>query len=229
MSKTAEQIAADNANEKARRAQEDADLTPEQRAKRLDDAKARADAVDTDSVPRSEVHTYEDGTQVVGVPPFHPLSPKQRSEANLERVGVPADPVASTVAPMTIPPGMPTSGAAAPTGVNAMTIEQLRELAQRQLDSDAMSGKSPSTPNPTTDSNKPELAGTSGLDLDNTLTLGDTPTPEELAKIAAQIKPTGENVTDEQADAAVVQVLRETKGPIVDEAADAKPAKPAKK
>lgn len=193
--------------------EEDAKLTPEERAQKLAEAKRAYEAVEP--APRSELHTYPDGSQRVGTPPFPELSPIQEAEAKLERVGAPP------AAPMQPPPGMPTSGAAVPASPVGITTEQLAAKAQEQLDSDVMSGKSPNTPNPTTDSNKPELAGTAG-DLPPA-----EPTPEELEAIAASIQPSAEGATAEQAEAAVTQVLRETKGPIVDEPAEEK--KPAAK
>ena len=197
MAKSAEQIARD---------EEDAKLTPEEREARLADAKAAYKAIDTSSVPRSEVHTYADGTQVVGVPPFPAKSPKEVAESKLERVGAPPAP------PMVVPYGMATSGEAAPAAANGTTVEDLKARAQNQLESDVQSGKAANIPNPTTASDKPQLAGVGNLDAANAVDL----TPEEIEALARQIQPSAEGASDEQAKDAATQVIRETGGPIVD-------------
>lgn len=46
----------------------------------------------TPEVPRSEVHTYPDGSSVVGSPPWPKKSPLQRAAEALESVGAPAEP-----------------------------------------------------------------------------------------------------------------------------------------
>lgn len=208
MPSTPQEIAAQNRREAAARAAEDADLTPEQRAARLDEAKARFDSIEP--APRSELHTYPDGSQRVGTPPFPKLSPKEEVESKLERVGEPP-------APPAVIPGLPTSGSPAPSPAGGLTVDELAAKAQQQLESDVQSGKSPETPNPTTDSRKPELAGTADE-------LAAEPTKEELEAIAKQIQPSAKGASDDQAQAAVNQVLRETSGPIVDEK-DSKQAK----
>lgn len=71
--------------------EEDAKLTPEERAAKLDEAKAAFKAIEP--APASVMHTYPDGSARIGQPPFPELSPIQEAESKLERVGVPADPV----------------------------------------------------------------------------------------------------------------------------------------
>ncbi len=171
--------------------------------------------------PRTEVHTYPDGSQRVGVPPFPKESPLEEvaEEKRLQR-------------PMAVPPGMKTSGAAEPeAGPNAADV--IRERAVEQLTADVMSGKEPETPNPTTSSDKPELAGESGVVTADQLESGlapvasAEPTAEELQKIAEQIEPKGNiEATDDEKAAAVAQVARETKGVI---AADKPATKGSKK
>ena len=106
--KTAQEVAADNARDKARRDAEDANLSPEEKEARFHAAMKARDAIDAESVPQSEVHTYPDGSQRVGVPPFADKSPLEEAADKLERVGAPASP--QPVAPVVIPPGMATSG-----------------------------------------------------------------------------------------------------------------------
>jgi hypothetical protein len=189
---------------------EDAKLTPEEREAKLAEAKEAYKAVDIDSVPKSEVHRYADGTEVVGVPPFPAKSPREQAEDKLERVGAPPAP------PMVVPPGMPTSGEAAPSSVNGSTVEDLKARAQNQLESDVQSGKAANIPNPTTASDKPQLAGVGNLDAANAVDL----TPEEIEALARQIQPSAEGASDAQAKDAATQVIRETGGPIVDDKAD---------
>lgn len=47
---------------------------------------------DTNETPKSELHTYPDGSAIVGTPPFPKKSPLQIAADALERVGVPAAP-----------------------------------------------------------------------------------------------------------------------------------------
>lgn len=178
-------------------------------------AKAAQDSQDAPA--RSEVHTYADGTQVVGVPPFPAKSPREQ-EAETKR----------GIAPMHVPPGMPQSGVpVADLGGAGITQEEAEFAAQQQLTADVLSGKDPHTPNPTTSSDKPMLAGTG-----NVITAGDVegtlsaePTVDDLKAIAASIEPSGNiDATDEQKEGAAVQVVRETKGAVVTEA----PAKSSK-
>jgi hypothetical protein len=165
-----------------------------------------------------EVHTYSDGSQVVGSPPFPDKSPKELEVIEKARI-----------AAMTIPPGMKTSGEPAPSPGAGITEEEFKAKTEQQLRSDIEQGKDPHTINPTTSSDKPELAGTDG-----TVELGKQPediTAEDLSRIASGIKPTGENVTEEQVEAAAAQVARETKGPLLtgDEAKQADEARKAAK
>lgn len=170
--------------------------------------------VDEATVHGSVVHTYPDGSQRVGAPPFPKLSPIEESQGLGEE---------TSPRPMYVPPGRATSGEPAPVdGQPGLTADQLERKIEEQLKSDVASGKDPHTPNPTTDSAKPELAGSvppeaveEGVSTEVTV--------EELADIAKGIKVEG--ASEEQKDAAVVQVAREVKGPVV---ADAKPAKAKK-
>jgi hypothetical protein len=159
---------------------------------------------------RTEVHTYADGTQVVGVPPFPAKSPREL-EAEERR----------SHSPMAVPPGMKQSGeSVSDLAVNGITEDEAKFAAQQQLTSDVLSGKDPHTPNPTTSSDKPVLAGTG-----NVITAGDVaaptlsanPTAEEIADIADSIEPNGaKNIeaTDEQKEGAAVQIVREAGGGI---------------
>lgn len=171
--------------------------------------------------PVSEVHTYKDGSQVVGVPPFPDKSPLER-DAEQKRTHAAAHGGAGPGAVgMAIPHGMKTSGEAAPTPVPTVTAEGFKKAVEQQLTSDVTSGKDPHTPNPTTSSDKPQLAGTAGIPGAGTnpkQVLSADPSAEELQKIAGQIKPTGEAVkgaTKEEIEAAATQVAREIKGPVV--------------
>lgn len=163
----------------------------------------------TDPQPNNTVHTYPDGTQVVGTPPFAKESPAQRV----------AD-VAPAARPMAIPPGTPTSGVdPATVGVSGETAEQLAERASQQLTSDVLSGKDPHTPNPTTASDKPQLAGTGNVVRADEIEI----TQRDLDKIASEIKPEGNvTATKEEKQAAAVQVARETKGVVAAKSSKAK-------
>ena len=149
------------------------------------------------TMPANEIHTYPDGTQVVGTAPFPAKSPKESLVA--------ADP--APVA-MRVPTGVKTSGAATPA-VADNSAEVFKAKVEQQLASDKASGKSPDTPNPTTSSDKPELAAVTTADeLDSTVTGAASP---DLHKLTKGIKG---DYTPEQKDAAVLQVARETKGPV---------------
>jgi len=179
--------------------------------------KARA-AEEAEATPRTEVHTYADGSQRVGVPPFPEKSPIEE-EAEEKRKAT----------PMHVPPGMKQSGEPAPTAPGGVDLDALKAKAEEQLTSDVMSGKDPHTPNPTTASDKPQLAGETGVVTADQLEAGAVtaaaePTAEKLATIAAQIEPKGDiEATDDQKAAAVAQVARETKGVVAP--ADTKAAK----
>ena len=182
-------------------------------AKQVNDAErglqalAKAAEGNEEAPGRTEVHTYADGTQVVGVPPFPAKSPKEQ-EAEEKR----------GIAPMFVPPGMKQSGeSVSDLNVAGITQEQAEWAAKQQLTADVLSGKDPHTPNPTTSSDKPMLAGTG-----NVITAGDVestvfePTADDLARMAAAIEPSGDvEATDEQKEGAAVQVVRETKGAVV--------------
>lgn len=149
----------------------------------------------------NEVHTYPDGTQVVGTPPFPKESPKERSVTGAD---------GEMPRPMHVPPGRPTSGeAVSQAGPNS--AEVFKERVEQQLQADVASGKEPGTPNPTTASDKPELADVAHPDeLD-----GGTLAPlseDDIAKAAKGVNVKG--ATEEQKEAAALQVARETKGVI---------------
>jgi hypothetical protein len=175
---------------------------------------------EADSVPKSEVHTYADGSQRVGVPPFPEKSPIEEDAEEKRKA-----------TPMNVPAGMKQSGEPAPAAPGGVDLDALEARATEQLTSDVLSGKDPHTPNPTTASDKPQLAGETGVVTADQLESGAVtaaaePTAEELATIAAQIEPKGElDATDEQKAAAVAQVARETKGVVGAAAADTKTAK----
>ncbi|WP_156480906.1 hypothetical protein [Variovorax sp. PAMC 28711] len=171
-------------------------------------ARAGEDAQETPA--KSEVHTYADGTQVVGAPPFPAKSPRELQADE-----------ARGMSPMAVPMGMKQSGENVSDIVaasSARTPEQVKFDAEQQLTADVLSGKDPHTPNPTTSSDKPILAGTG-----NVITAGDVETPmnpeptaEDLARIAKAIEPNGDiEATDEQKEGAAVQIVRETKGAVV--------------
>ena len=50
---------------------------------------------DTNETPKSELHTYPDGSAVVGAPPFPKKSPQQIAAESMERGGAPAEPEAA--------------------------------------------------------------------------------------------------------------------------------------
>lgn len=184
--------------------------------------KAAADE-EAAATPKSEVHTYADGSQRVGVPPFPDQSPLEE-QAEEKRLG----------RPMVVPQGMKQSGEVPAAAAPGADLDALAARATEQLTSDVMSGKDPHTPNPTTASDKPQLAGETGVVTADQLEAGAVtaeaePTAEELATIAAQIEPKGDiEATDEQKTAAVAQVARETKGVVGTAPADASKAKAKK-
>ncbi len=173
----------------------------------------------------STVHTYPDGSQVVGRPPFPDKSPLELAAEQRRNEG------AKPPTPMFIPPGTPLSGEKPPVAGAGVTSEQLAAQAGQQLQSDVVSGKDPNTINPTTASDKPELAGTSGTivasDLEQGLTLDD---PKVRDEIAAQIEPSGNiEASEDEKNAAVAQVIRENKGTLVEESDTSDSAKKSKK
>lgn len=182
--------------------------------RRKDAETLRAAELSEQDALRSQVHTYPDGSQRVGVPPFPEKSPEE--EKADEKRGGPR--------PMTIPNGMKTSGEPAPSTGVGVTVEELKAQAEAQLNSDVISGKDPHTVNPTTASDKPVLAGTDGSPVADGGAFVDNAGQPDLEAIAAAIEPTGENVdaTDEEKAAAVTQVMRENKGPILDDKAETK-------
>lgn len=163
-------------------------------------AEAKRDDIKTEA---PTVHTYPDGSQRVGTPPFPKLSPTEELAKAANEPGPGAT-------PMYIPKGFKTEGEAAPQNPSGLTAEQFKEKVAQQVESDVISGKDPQTPNPTTSSDKPELAGvvpTEGEGL-------DPADPKDLEKLASGVKP-DVDATDEQIKAAAVQVARETKGVVV--------------
>lgn len=148
--------------------------------------------------PTSEVHTYPDGTQVVGVAPFPAKSPKE---------GAPVE--VNAAARMYVPPGVKTSGQADAV-VADNSPEAFRAKVDQQLKSDIASGKSPDTPNPTTSSDKPQLANM--VTANSLESINPEPTAEDLERMAKSIKADG--ATDDEVEAAVIQVARETPGAI---------------
>jgi len=160
-----------------------------------------------DEVPTSELHTYADGSQRFGVPPFPAKSPLEEEAES--KAGTSPTPAA-------VPQGMKTSGEVAPAATGQITKDQFRAKVEQQVESDVLSGKSPDTPNPTTSSDKPELAGVAqvmeGLDPAD---------PDDLKKLASGVKP-DVKATQEQIDAAATQVAREVKGLVNDGKADKK-------
>lgn len=156
--------------------------------------------------PRSEVHTYPDGSQRVGQPPWNPKSPLEET-TELKRV--------EAAQGMAIPQGMPTSGERPPSPQSGITEEEFKAKAEQQLNSDLQSGKTPEVVNPTTASTKPELAGTDGH-VGETDAIGDNLTAHDMQAIAASIQPDGDlKATDEEKAAAVAQVEREVGVPMV--------------
>lgn len=169
-----------------------------------------AAALANDEQPgKSQVHRYADGTEVIGCPPFPAKSPK---EIAAEAARAPSL--------MAVPPGMKQSGVAvSDLAVNGLTPEQAKFAAEQQLTSDVLSGKDPHTPNPTTTSDKPILAGTgnvvSGGDVEGAVVAVPTD-PEAIKEVADSIKPKGDvEATDEQKEGAAVQVVREAAGAVV--------------
>lgn len=164
-----------------------------------------------DQPVRTEVHTYSDGTQVVGVPPFPAKSPREL-EADEKR----------SHSPMAVPMGMKQSGVVmSDLNVIGLTPDEAKFAAQQQITSDVLSGKDPHTPNPTTSSDKPVLAGTGNVisagDVES-VSLSTNPTAEELADLADAIEPNGAKnlpATDEQKEGAAVQIVRESAGAVV--------------
>lgn len=149
------------------------------------------------------VYTYSDGSQRVGKPPFPRLSPAEESA----RAGHDAGPGAT---PMKVPDGYKTAGEAAPSPTGYATADQFAARVEQKLRSDVLSGKDPNTPNQTTASDKPELAGQVNVD-DNVQTVDPTD-PKDLDKLTKGVKVKG--ATDEQERAAAVQIARETAGPV---------------
>lgn len=161
---------------------------------------AKTDNKPEEKVEGPTVKTYPDGSQRVGTPPFPALSP-------LEESAKAANEPAAAPTPMYIPKGMKTEGEANVTGPSGLTQEQFRAKVEQQVESDVQSGKAPNTPNPTTSSDKPELAGAAPADLEGL----NPANPADLKKLAAGVKP-DVDATQEVIDAAALQVARETKG-----------------
>ena len=209
------------------------DKQPEPRLTAMQQEANRRAAAAGDEAPQQRiVHTYPDGSQVVGCPPFPEKSPLER-EAEQKRAHAAAHGHAPSAVAMQIPPGVETSGAPAPSPLGLTTESEFVGKVENQLASDIASGKSPDTPNPTSSSDKPELAGIARVPDAADVVLQADPTPEDLGKIAAQINP-GDTLprdpTPAEVEAAVTQVARETKGPVVtDDAEAAKPTTAKKK
>ena len=159
-------------------------------------------------VTMNQVHTYPDGTQVVGMPPFPAKSPKEE-----------ATEAAAPIPRMHVPQGVKQTGEADAVDTST-TREQFEAKVAQQLKADVMSGKDPETPNPTTDSAKPALANV--VTADQVENAYIEPTAEDLEKLAHSIKAEGVDATEEEKEAAVLQVARETKGPIPAKASKAK-------
>lgn len=158
---------------------------------------------DEKEAAQNELHTYADGSQRVGTPPFPKLSPLEEAAKTPDgTVPVPAQPR----------PGQPTSGEADPVATDT-SAEATQFRVEQQLTSDVLSGKSPDTPNPTTDSLKPGLANMiTANDLEQ---VNPEPTAEDIERMARDIKPSGKiDATEEEKEAAALQVLRETKGAV---------------
>jgi hypothetical protein len=170
-------------------------------------------ASEPESATNSQVFTYPDGSQRVGLPPFPKESPLEQDLRTKNEES-------ATPTPMHIPHGMKTSGEPAPAeNGTSVTVDQFKARVKQQVESDVTSGKDPATPNPTTASDKPELANVTTADA---LQAASEPvTAEDLAKIAVNIKPDVE-ATPEQIEAAALQVARETKGVIPDAKASKK-------
>lgn len=76
------------------------------------------EATSTENV-RSELHTYPDGSAIVGSPPWPEKSPRQIAEESLERVGAPAEaPAPAPVAP--------------PATSNVVTADQVESTSEPQ-------------------------------------------------------------------------------------------------
>lgn len=149
------------------------------------------------------VYTYPDGSQRVGRPPFPKLSPAEESA----RAGHDAGPGA---APMKVPDGYKQMGEAAPEPTGNVTTEQFAARVEQKLRSDVLSGKDPNTPNQTTASDKPELAGV--VNVDENIETVDPTDPKGLEKLTKGVHVKG--ATEEQEKAAAVQIARETAGPV---------------
>lgn len=150
------------------------------------------------------VHTYPDGSQRVGTPPFPKLSPLEESARAANEPGPGAT-------PMYVPKGFKTEGEAAPAAATGLTADQFKAKVEQQVESDVSAGKDPNTPNSTTSSDKPELVGT--VPVEDGVEGLDPANPKDLDKLASGVKP-DVKATDEQIRAAAVQVARETKGVI---------------
>lgn len=156
-----------------------------------------------EKVEPTTVKTYPDGSQRFGTPPFPAESPAEEA-ARLKNEPAPG------VTPAYIPKGFKTEGEAAPVSASGLTAENFKAKIEQQVESDVSAGKDPNTPNPTTSSDKPELAGvvpTEGEGL-------DPADPKDLEKLTKGVKPRVD-ATDEEIKAAAIQVARETKGTIV--------------
>lgn len=147
-----------------------------------------------------EVHTYADGSQRVGSAPFPKESPLEASGGD----GTPA-----AKPGMRIPDGIKTSGAAAPAEGTNVTTKEFKARVEQQLAADIASGKNPNTPNPTTASDKPELAGVAAV-----VNGKDPSNPADLKSLASGVKVKGGD--KDMLDAAATQVARETGGLVVD-------------
>lgn len=159
--------------------------------------------VDNTKVEGPTVKTYPDGSQRVGTPPFPTESPAEEA-ARLKNEPAPG------ATPMYVPKGMKTDGEAAPVSPSGLTAENFRAKIEQQVESDVTAGKDPNTPNPTTSSDKPELAGSVPVEGEGL----DPADPKDLEKLSKGVKPRVD-ATDEEIKAAAVQVARETKGTIV--------------
>lgn len=155
----------------------------------------------TNEVPEREIHTYPDGSQRVGAAPFPAKSPLEEAGGTGESAIKPG---------MHIPQGVKTSGATAPAEGTNVTTAEFRARVEQQVAADVLSGKSPDTPNPTTASDKPELAGVAAV-VDGK----DPGNPDDLKALTAGVKPSVK-ATKEQVEAAATQVARETAGLVVD-------------
>ena len=165
--------------------------------------RAAADRRDDEKVEGPTVYTYPDGSQRVGTAPFPKESP-------LEQAAGSSNEPAAGPTPMYIPKGMKTEGEADAVVPSGLTKEQFQKKVAQQVESDVASGKDANTVNPTTSSDKPELAGVA--DAVEGLNPGNS---DDLKKLTAGVKP-DVKATKEQIDAAATQVARETKGVIAD-------------